>query len=109
VLQGRLSGKAVVDDPAADAIGEGGVAEDRLVNREDRGRLTTYLSLDLLLQCLELAADPVASGLVPSELGCDFTVLQPLGIRIDVDLVNAISRPDRHTRGYCDAFAHASN
>jgi hypothetical protein len=99
-------GKLLVDDPAADFVGERGVAEDVFVGGEDAGFLVPNLLLHLMLQRAKLGCRFVAGSLVIGQLGSDFGLFQALRLGIDEDLVDAVRGADGHSRGYRDALAH---
>ena len=80
-VQGGLGSEAVVDDPAADLVGEGGIAKDRLVDAKDGSFFVPNLLLYLALQRAQLRRRLVAGGFVIGQFGGDFVVFQPLAYR----------------------------
>jgi hypothetical protein len=95
-LQGSLSRQAFFDDPAADAVRERRIAEHSAVRSENRGLLAADLVIDFLLQRQQVLRGPLPGRFVLSQLGGNLVILEPLAIRLQKDLVDAIGSSDRH-------------
>ncbi len=90
-------------------VGEGRVAQDRLVGLEDGRFLRAHLRGHLVVQGPQVGHG-VFHGLFESrKLLHSFAFREGFAFRADEDLVDAVGRADRHARRYGNAFPHNEN
>ena len=76
------------------------------MDREDSRGVVANLAGDLDRHGAQLIPGLFARFLEQGEFRRDVGFLQTLGVRIDEDLVDAVSRADGHSRRYGDSFTH---
>ena len=95
---------AIVHDPTPDLVRECGISQNRLVNSKNGCFFMADLGIYLFLQrALDSRRCLIPCSFVVCQLGCDFCILEALGVGIHENLVNDIGRPDCHARGYCNS------
>ena len=101
---GRL--QAILDDPMPYLPAEHRIAEDRFMDRENPRGVVANLAGDLDRHRAQLIPGLFARFLEQREFRRDIGCLQTLGVRIDKNFVDTVSRADGHSRRYGDSFTH---
>ncbi len=104
-----LRALSLLDDPGANLGGESRIVQDRLVSAKDGRLVPADLAGDFLIEGVQIGGGFFTRLVVSSQLGQGLVLLEPPRVGIDVDLVDAISRTNGHTRRNANPLSHVPN